>query len=85
MRLEEALFADAFPCQGRSVRPSDIACRYMINQIAAILSEAPKDLHREGGEFVAALVEGHQVPVIHAMCWVVIIMMSYRPRDAPRV
>ena len=53
------LFGDAFPRKARSFRPSDNTFRYLINQIAAFLSEASKAFHREGGEFVAALVEGH--------------------------
>ena len=31
--LEAAFFADAFPRQGRSARPSDNTCRYLIDQI----------------------------------------------------
>ena len=55
--LEEAFFAYAFPRQGQSVRPSDNTFRYLINQIDASLSEAPRAFHREGGEFSAALVK----------------------------
>ena len=41
-----------------SVPPTN-ACGHLVNQVAAFLSEAPKAFHREGGEFIAALAEGH--------------------------
>ena len=57
--MEKTFLADAFPRQERSVRSSDDACGHLVDQVAAFLSEAPKAFHREGGEFIAALVEGH--------------------------
>ena len=59
MIWEQPFLADAFPQWGRSVHHSDDAGRYLIDQVASSLPEAPKSPHRESGEFVAALVEGH--------------------------
>ena len=39
-------------------RPSNDACRHLVDLVAAFLSEAPIFSHREGGKFIAALVEG---------------------------
>ena len=57
--LEKAFFAETFFCQGRRVCPSGDACSQLVDQVVASLSEAPKAFHRECGEFIAALVEGH--------------------------
>ena len=57
--LEKAFLADAFPRQGRSVRSSDDDRGHLVDQVAALLSEAPKAFHREGGKFIDTLVEGH--------------------------
>ena len=57
--LEKAFLADAFPRQGRSVRPSEDACGHLVDQVAAFLSETPKAFHRQGGELIAALIERH--------------------------
>ena len=42
-----------------TISPADDNYRYLTDQVAAFLSEAPKAFHREGGEFVIAHVEGH--------------------------
>ena len=57
--LEATFLVDAFPRWGRSVRPSNDAVRYLIDQVSSLLSEAPIGFRREGGECVAALAEGH--------------------------